>query len=130
MRVPFSSGSPCQSGPCRNGGTCSEDARGDFSCSCKPGFLGSLCEYQLDVRFCKQNPCRNEGICLAQTDSDYRCECHPGWTGKNCETNINECSSNPCKHGGICIDGINNYTCRCDRTGYVSSSHLYIFTNS
>ncbi|XP_026828708.1 protein crumbs isoform X3 [Ooceraea biroi] len=110
--------SPCQSAPCRNGGSCSEDARGDFGCSCKPGFTGSLCESQLGVRFCEQNPCRNDGVCLALTDNEYRCECQPGWTGKNCETNINECISNPCKNDGICIDGINNYTCRCDRTGY------------
>ncbi|XP_020279664.1 protein crumbs isoform X2 [Pseudomyrmex gracilis] len=111
-------GSPCQNGPCRNGGTCNEDARGDFSCSCKPGFTGSLCESQLGVRLCEQNPCRNDGVCIAITDSEYKCECQPGWTGKNCETNINECASNPCKNDGICIDGINNYTCRCDRTGY------------
>ncbi|KAG5326274.1 CRB protein, partial [Pseudoatta argentina] len=111
-------GSPCQNTPCRNGGTCSEDVRGDFSCSCKPGFTGSFCESQLGVRLCEQNPCRNDGICMALTDSEYKCQCQPGWTGKKCETNINECASNPCKNGGICIDGINNYTCRCDRTGY------------
>lgn len=113
------SGPPCQNTPCRNGGTCSEDSRGDFSCSCKPGFTGNLCESQLGVRLCEQNPCRNDGVCLALIDSEYRCECQPGWTGKNCETNINDCAPNPCKNGGICIDGLNNYTCVCDRTGYV-----------
>ncbi|KAL6258873.1 hypothetical protein P5V15_010818 [Pogonomyrmex californicus] len=111
-------GPPCQNGPCRNGGTCSEDSRGDFSCTCKPGFTGNFCESQLGVRLCEQNPCRNDGICLALTDNEYKCQCQAGWTGKNCEININECASNPCKNGGICIDGINNYTCRCDRTGY------------
>ncbi|XP_012537292.2 protein crumbs isoform X3 [Monomorium pharaonis] len=111
-------GSPCLSAPCRNGGTCNEDTRGDFSCNCKPGFTGSFCESQLGVRLCEQNPCRNDGICLALTDSEYKCQCQAGWTGKNCETNINECASNPCKNKGICIDGINNYTCRCNSTGY------------
>ncbi|XP_076387489.1 cell polarity complex component crumbs isoform X5 [Megachile rotundata] len=111
-------GSPCLTGPCRNGGTCNEDAKGDYSCACKPGFTGTFCESQLGVRLCEQSPCRNDGICLAVTETDYKCECSAGWTGKNCETNINECASNPCKHGGLCIDGINNYTCMCDRTGY------------
>ncbi|XP_067213667.1 protein crumbs isoform X2 [Linepithema humile] len=109
---------PCLKGPCRNGGTCIEDARGDFKCVCKAGFTGHFCDSQLGVRLCEQSPCRNDGVCIALTDNEYECECQPGWTGKNCETNVNECASIPCKNGGICIDGVNNYTCRCDRTGY------------
>lgn len=112
-----STGPPCLSGPCRNGGTCNEDIKGDFSCACKPGFTGVHCESQLGVRLCEQSPCRNDGVCLAVTETEYKCDCQPGWSGKNCETNINECSPNPCRHGGVCIDGINNYTCICDRTG-------------
>lgn len=84
---------------------------------CKPGFTGPHCESQLGVRVCEQSPCRNEGVCLAVTEAEYKCDCQPGWSGKNCEANINECSPNPCRHGGVCIDGINNYTCICDRTG-------------
>ena len=42
-----------------------------------------------------------------------------GFTGRDCETNINECMPNPCQHGGNCVDGINNYTCLCGRTGWV-----------
>ncbi|XP_078036277.1 cell polarity complex component crumbs isoform X2 [Augochlora pura] len=110
--------SPCLKAPCRNGGTCSEDQKGDFSCTCKPGFTGTYCESQLGARFCEQSPCRNDGVCLALTDSEYKCDCLAGWTGKNCEINFDECNPNPCKHGGVCIDGINNYTCICDRTGY------------
>ncbi|XP_015599265.1 protein crumbs isoform X2 [Cephus cinctus] len=111
-------GPPCLSGPCRNGGACTEDQKGDYSCTCQPGFTGAFCESQLGVRLCEQNPCKNDGICMALTESDYKCECNPGYTGKNCEININECAPSPCKHGGTCIDGVNNYTCRCDRTGY------------
>ncbi|KAI4495639.1 hypothetical protein M0802_008474 [Mischocyttarus mexicanus] len=110
-------GSPCLVNPCRNGGICIEDKKGDFTCNCQPGYTGASCESQLGVRLCEESPCKNNGVCLALADNEYKCECSSGWTGKNCETNINECSSYPCKHGGRCIDGINNYTCICDRTG-------------
>lgn len=33
----------CSSGPCQNGGTC-RDGHLSFSCSCKPGFTGKMCE--------------------------------------------------------------------------------------
>lgn len=124
----YLSGPPCESKPCHNGGICIEDEDGNFVCNCKSGFTGSLCESQLGVRLCEQNPCRNDGVCISLTESEYKCKCQVGWTGKNCETNINECASSPCKNGGICIDGINNYTCRCDRTGWVSSKNWDIFS--
>ncbi|XP_043274627.1 protein crumbs isoform X2 [Venturia canescens] len=111
-------GPPCSSNPCKNSGTCVEDSKGDFTCTCPHGYTGALCESQLGVRLCENNPCKNKGSCVALTDSDYRCHCAPGWSGKQCEININECGSNPCQNGGICSDGINNYTCRCERTGY------------
>ena len=41
-----------------------------------------------------------------------------GWAGSNCEINIDDCASGPCRNNGQCIDGINNYTCNCDDTGY------------
>ncbi|XP_046609004.1 protein crumbs isoform X5 [Neodiprion virginianus] len=111
-------GPPCDSNPCQNGGSCTEDSRGNYSCTCIPGFTGTLCDSQLGVSLCERNPCENDGTCYNVADGEYKCECSSGWTGKNCEININECASNPCKHGGTCTDSINNYTCRCDRTGY------------
>ncbi|XP_034945316.1 protein crumbs isoform X2 [Chelonus insularis] len=113
-------GSPCNSNPCRNLGTCEENEIGDYTCTCAPGYAGRFCESQLGVRPCKDhaNPCQNKGICVALTETEYKCKCNSGWSGRNCEININECESNPCKNGGRCIDGVNNYTCRCESTGY------------
>ena len=37
----------CSPDPCKNGGTCSEDAGGQASCSCPSGFTGSTCGNQL-----------------------------------------------------------------------------------
>lgn len=111
-------GPPCDSSPCRNGGTCTEESDGNYSCTCIPGFTGILCESQVGVSLCELSPCKNDGICMTVTENEYKCECIPGWMGKNCEININECAPNPCRHGGTCVDGINNYTCRCERTGY------------
>ncbi|XP_021350865.1 MAM and LDL-receptor class A domain-containing protein 1-like isoform X2 [Mizuhopecten yessoensis] len=34
----------CSPSPCQNGGTCSEDALGQISCTCIPDFTGGLCE--------------------------------------------------------------------------------------
>ena len=88
-------------------------------CTCQQDFTGKQCEFPLGSHSCEENPCKNKGSCIAHADSGYHCDCVPGWIGKNCELNFNDCASTPCMNGGICIDGINNYTCRCDRTGQV-----------
>ncbi|KAK7477331.1 hypothetical protein BaRGS_00031396, partial [Batillaria attramentaria] len=41
----------CESGPCRNGGTC-VDHRGWYSCSCLAGFGGKSCELELLLHTC------------------------------------------------------------------------------
>ncbi|KAJ8679887.1 hypothetical protein QAD02_015674 [Eretmocerus hayati] len=122
-------GSPCQSGPCLNGASCLEDAHGDYSCSCQPGFVGQRCEMVAGSRVCDARPCRNEGTCFEiepyeddETGSGYRCECRSGWTGRNCEIDVDECASNPCENHGKCVDRANGYSCRCDRTGYKGSN--------
>lgn len=86
--------------------------------------LGQHCETEISSHICENNPCQNNGSCQLSSGDRYECTCMPGFTGVNCEVNINECQSNPCQHGGTCIDGINNYTCLCSRTGYVITSEL------
>ncbi len=44
----------------------------------------------------------------------YLCQCLAGYSGLNCEVNVDECASGPCLNAGLCVDGVNNYTCRCD----------------
>ena len=41
---------PCAPNPCQNGGTC-RGSGGDFTCACKPGFSGRLCEHEIGKKF-------------------------------------------------------------------------------
>lgn len=85
----------------------------NFTCECRPGLQGALC----DIPFCSIEPCQNGGFCLT-TDDTPVCTCSLGYTGTYCETDINECEANPCENGGRCIDLIGHYKCRCDGTGF------------
>jgi len=39
----------------------------------------------------------------------------PGYSGTKCETNIDDCLETECGQNGRCIDGLNTYSCQCDR---------------
>ena len=39
--------SPCDDSQCQNGATCQKEGLG-FTCLCKPGFVGSMCQYTAD----------------------------------------------------------------------------------
>ena len=98
----------CQQKPCLNGATCTVVGNG-FECTCKPGFMGTLCEgkrYNVHV-------CSNAGIKI--------------WITLNkILANINECASNPCENGGICVDLANMFSCSCHAgfTGAACESNL------
>ena len=69
----------CSSSPCLNGGLCIDSHRG-FSCMCKQGFTGALCEENIDD--CEQNQqCLNGGECVDGLN-DYTCVCQDGFLGK------------------------------------------------
>jgi hypothetical protein len=68
-------------------GTC-HDAVNGYSCTCKPGYSGVICDSDID---------------------DH--------SGLNCETDINECQSSPCQNSGTCQDMENRYNCFCT-SGY------------
>jgi len=62
----------CLNFPCHNGGECQDHGGSDFTCLCKNGFTGNLCETMID--FCESNPCNNGGRCLGFTGG-YTCIC-------------------------------------------------------
>uniref|UniRef100_A0A1I8HH94 Notch n=1 Tax=Macrostomum lignano TaxID=282301 RepID=A0A1I8HH94_9PLAT len=72
--------------PCMNGGSCI-DGIGSYTCQCRPGYTGRLCERLemasliMDVPdaavnrgVCTHHECLNGGRCI-QEGSEYRCQC-------------------------------------------------------
>jgi hypothetical protein len=107
----------CAPNPCRNGGSCANDAQG-YTCSCPAGYSGVNCESLVDR--CASHPCQNGGACSSGASS-FTCACADGFSGANCQTNVNDCAPNPCQNGGICTDGTNSHTCACP-AGYTGAN--------
>uniref|UniRef100_A0ABM0MEN6 Fibropellin-3-like n=1 Tax=Saccoglossus kowalevskii TaxID=10224 RepID=A0ABM0MEN6_SACKO len=106
----YVSGSPCNSNPCMNGGTC-HNFYTFYSCECSPQWTGSNCN--IAVNPCNSFPCINGGTCDWLISSNvYTCSCPPSWTGSYCEI-ANLCGENPCNNGGICSDFGTYYLCTC-----------------
>lgn len=95
----------CAGSPCHHGSTCSDHVNG-FSCSCLPGYTGSLCE--VNYNECGSGPCRNGGICADGVNA-YLCLCKSGFTGENCEVDFDDCNQAPCKNGGEKIAGFSSH---------------------
>ncbi|XP_027058141.1 contactin-associated protein-like 2 [Pocillopora damicornis] len=80
----YSIRTPCSSWPCQNGGKCIPNyEKGEFTCSCKPGFSGETC--LTDVDECSSNPCANGGTCVDSVNG-YLCQCAEGFADTNCSS--------------------------------------------
>ncbi|XP_051934097.1 delta-like protein C isoform X2 [Hippocampus zosterae] len=117
---------PCDSAPCRNGGSCKDLPEG-YVCACPRGFSGPQCGSG-GALTCADEPCFNRGVCVAAaagsrngsgSASGYTCRCPPGYAGSNCEMKANRCSSRPCANGGECVES-GAVTCRC-RAGFAGA---------
>ena len=101
----------CASGPCQNGGTCTESKDpaalatfsdslyGSYSCTCAAGFASGLCEYSFITEYTSD--------CMVPLDA-------------NCDIDVDECASSPCDNGATCSDStvepavsFHAYQCTC-----------------
>ncbi|KAH3791232.1 uncharacterized protein LOC127838823 [Dreissena polymorpha] len=74
----------CESSPCQNEGICL-DRRDTFTCTCKNGFTGDMCE--VNIEDCVGHSCQNGGLCL-DGEASYTCLCKSKFTGEFCEAMI------------------------------------------
>ncbi|KAK3910026.1 Neurogenic locus Notch protein [Frankliniella fusca] len=115
---------PCDSEPCRNGGSCRRSALNgtQWWCSCPPGFHGVQCELPAPAAAaaaaaapatspCVPSPCKY-GLCVSK-GGQVACYCQPGFTGKRCDMQFRMCGSMPCLNGGDCVDVVDGFTCKC-----------------
>ncbi|XP_052123536.1 delta and Notch-like epidermal growth factor-related receptor [Frankliniella occidentalis] len=129
---------PCDSEPCRNGGSCRRSARNgtQWWCQCAPGFHGVQCERPVlalaapedpvvvapatqvaavvvapAASPCVPSPCKY-GLCISK-GGQASCYCQPGFTGKRCDLQFRMCGSMPCLNGGDCVDVVDGFTCKC-----------------
>ena len=116
----------CASGPCQNGGTCTE-LHLNYSCSCATGFMGRNCQINIDD--CADNNCTNNSTCVDGIAS-YNCSCVDGFNGTFCELDIDECANTPpygpCNATGTrsCNNTKGNFACDC-KQGYFGALCQY-----
>lgn len=78
---------------CRNGGTCLNNGKKHFTCTCPDDYYGTLCEH---VYRCSAGSsgvvCLNGGTCLPDGKVNSTCRCPVGFEGRRCE-NVTSCGS-------------------------------------
>ncbi|MFT7579714.1 MAG: hypothetical protein ACI9MR_001380 [Myxococcota bacterium] len=101
----------CESDPCGNGNTCSDDGDGTYTCTCTVGSYddGTTCTVCEAITNCDAVTCN--------TDSDETCAtCASGFevAGDGTCDDINDCTGDPCGAGNTCADtGAGTYSCAC-----------------
>ncbi|KAM4583568.1 uncharacterized protein PAE49_003460 [Odontesthes bonariensis] len=113
---------PCQRGACVQG-DCHPTGHRGFTCTCHPGWTGTLCDQQVSNP-CDGNKCVH-GTCLPINSYSYSCRCQPGFAGVLCDEQdhdtTNLCSLSLCKHGKCRVSGLGKAYCECN-SGYTGES--------
>ncbi|XP_061535182.1 slit homolog 2 protein isoform X4 [Phycodurus eques] len=113
---------PCQSGACVQG-DCRPTGHRGFTCACRPGWTGPLCDRRVDDP-CDGNKCIH-GTCLAINSYSYSCRCQAGFGGVLCDQRDREaadpCGPSRCKHGKCRVSGLGKVYCECD-SGYAGEA--------
>ncbi|KAL5238430.1 hypothetical protein ACI65C_005840 [Semiaphis heraclei] len=62
-----------------------------FHCDCRPGWMGSTCNTEIDECATQPPRCLNGGSCIDLV-ADWRCVCADDrWRGRRCEIDVDEC---------------------------------------
>ncbi|XP_050061562.1 uncharacterized protein LOC114123496 [Aphis gossypii] len=62
-----------------------------FHCDCRPGWMGSTCNTEIDECATQPPRCLNGGSCIDLV-ADWRCACADDrWRGRRCEIDVDEC---------------------------------------
>uniref|UniRef100_A0A3Q3GFJ2 Slit homolog 2 (Drosophila) n=1 Tax=Labrus bergylta TaxID=56723 RepID=A0A3Q3GFJ2_9LABR len=113
---------PCQRGACVQG-DCHPTGHRGFTCTCHPGWTGTLCDQQVNNP-CDGNKCIH-GTCLPINSYSYSCRCQPGFAGVLCDEQdqdaANPCSLPRCKHGKCRVSGLGKAYCECN-SGYTGEA--------
>jgi low-density lipoprotein receptor-related protein 1 (alpha-2-macroglobulin receptor) len=128
--ITATSGNPCSSNPCMNGGFCQVQGS-SFICSCSKSYSGLRCQVPA-ANPCLSYPCQNGGTCVALSTTQYYCSCLTNYYGTNCEyciitttpvpttttattttTTRNPCLSFNCLNGGYCQNWNGSPYCIC-----------------
>uniref|UniRef100_A0A673CBV7 Slit homolog 2 (Drosophila) n=1 Tax=Sphaeramia orbicularis TaxID=375764 RepID=A0A673CBV7_9TELE len=113
---------PCQTGACVQG-DCHPTGHRGFTCTCHPGWTGTLCDQQVNNP-CEGNKCIH-GTCLPINSYSYSCRCQPGFAGVLCDEldqeATNPCSLSHCKHGKCRVSGLGKAYCECN-SGYTGEA--------